>query len=147
MENLDLSHNIEFMLALKFMVSILFIFFAILFLQAGLDKVFDWESNYAWMRGHFSRSPFAGKVIWLLSILMSMELTSGTGSVVCAVYVWFGGIAGNYLLFFFMCWNVFTLLALFFGQRMAKDYTGASGIVPYFITAFLGLIFLLITVI
>jgi hypothetical protein len=147
MDKIELFQNLEFALALKFMASILFVFFAILFLQSGLDKAFDWNSNYSWLKGHFSKSPLAGKVPWLLSILMSMELTSGTGSFVCAVYVWIGGISGNYLLFFFMCWNVFTLLALFFGQRMAKDYLGASGIVPYFITAFLGLFFLLITMI
>jgi hypothetical protein len=28
-----------------------------------------------------------------------------------------------------------TFLALFFGQRMAKDYVGAGGLVPYFLVS------------
>jgi uncharacterized membrane protein len=31
------------------------------------------------------------------------------------------------------------LLMLFFGQRMAKDYTGAAALVPYLLLACLGL--------
>ena len=31
-----------------------------------------------------------------------------------------------------------TLLALFTGQRLAKDYAGAAGIVPYFVVGIFG---------
>ena len=34
---------------------------------------------------------------------------------------------------------VLALLMLFFGQRMAKDYGGAAGLVPYFLVAVLSL--------
>ena len=34
------------------------------------------------------------------------------------------------------------LLALFFGQRMAKDYAGASALVPYFLVAIAAIIWL-----
>jgi hypothetical protein len=32
-----------------------------------------------------------------------------------------------------------TLTALFFGQRMAKDYAGAAVLVPYFLLALAGI--------
>jgi hypothetical protein len=35
--------------------------------------------------------------------------------------------------------SVLALLMLFFGQRMAKDYAGAAGLVPYFVVACGGL--------
>jgi hypothetical protein len=31
--------------------------------------------------------------------------------------------------------SAFSILALFFGQRMAKDYPGAATLVPYFLLA------------
>ena len=34
------------------------------------------------------------------------------------------------------------LVMLFFGQRIAKDYAGAGGLVPYFILAIINLYFL-----
>ena len=36
-------------------------FLAILFLQSGLDKVFDWKVNLEWLKGHFADSILAGK--------------------------------------------------------------------------------------
>jgi hypothetical protein len=38
--------------------------------------------------------------------------------------------------------SAFAVLALFFGQRMAKDYAGAAILVPYFLLT-LGAIYLL----
>lgn len=35
-----------------------------------------------------------------------------------------------------------SLIMLFFGQRVAKDYAGAGGLVPYFILAVINLYFL-----
>ena len=29
---------------------------AILFIQSGLDKVFDWKGNLEWLTGHFSKT-------------------------------------------------------------------------------------------
>ena len=37
-------------------------FLAILFLQSGLDKVFDWKGNLEWLKGHFAKSILAGMI-------------------------------------------------------------------------------------
>jgi len=38
------------------------LFTAILFIQSGLDKVFDWKGNLEWLTGHFSKTFVAGMV-------------------------------------------------------------------------------------
>ena len=47
-------------------------FFAVLFLQSGVDKVVDRKGNLAWMEPHFESSPFKGLVPMLLSVLTLM---------------------------------------------------------------------------
>jgi hypothetical protein len=132
-----LTPNLSFTIT----ASILFGFFAVLFLQSGSDKVFDWKGNLAWLTGHFQHSPLAGKVPFLLGLLTMMELMAGFGSAVSTLAVWFcGALPCQDLFFLQMAFNAFTLLALFGGQRMAKDYAGAAGIVPYFLVALVGMV-------
>jgi len=53
-------------------------FFAIVFLQSGLNKVFDSEGNLGFMREHFQGAPLlannAGALFWSLTVL---ELLAG----------------------------------------------------------------------
>jgi hypothetical protein len=35
---------------------------SILFIQSGLDKVFDWKGNLDWLTGHFSKT-FLAKMV------------------------------------------------------------------------------------
>lgn len=121
--------------------SLIFLFFAVLFLQSGLDKVTDWKGNLAWLTGHFSKSPIAGIVPMMLGLLTAMELLSGLGSAASVVTVWMVLPAeGADLFFLMMAFITLNLVALFMGQRLAKDYAGAAGIVPYFIAAVMGML-------
>ena len=104
---------------------------AILFLQSGLDKVFDWKGNLGWISGHFEKSPLAGMVPVLLGIITIMETATGVLAAVGSIYFL---VSGSLLIIF--CSGVLgaaSITALFFGQRMAKDYPGAAVLVPYFI--------------
>ena len=38
------------------------LFVSILFIQSGLDKVVDWNSNLEWLTGHFSKTLLAKMV-------------------------------------------------------------------------------------
>ena len=38
------------------------IMLSILFIQSGLDKVFDWKGNLEWLNGHFSKTFLGGFV-------------------------------------------------------------------------------------
>jgi hypothetical protein len=34
---------------------------AILFIQSGLDKVFDWAGNLGWLKGHFEKTSWKSR--------------------------------------------------------------------------------------
>jgi putative oxidoreductase len=117
---------------------LLLLFFAVLFLQSAIDKIADRKGNLEWLNGHFSKTIFKNQVAMLLSVLTVMELLSGIGSLLAAIFATFMKFERPGLIpFAVMSFCAFTLLCLFMGQRIAKDYTGAAGIVPYFILAIL----------
>lgn len=107
------------------------IFLAVLFLQSGFDKVTDREGNVSWLKGHFAQTPFKNMVPLMVTIVTLMEIAAGG---LCAVgtvtYAFFHnasiGILGVML-------SVKTLLLLFAGQRIAKDYPGAATLASYFL--------------
>ena len=107
------------------------ILLAILFLQSGLDKVFDWKGNIGWLTGHFSKTFLAPMVPLLLAAITIMEL--GTGLLAAGGIVYFFIAHTTILIFWAAVLGAFSILALFFGQRVAKDYPGAAVLVPYFI--------------
>ncbi len=66
-------------------------FLAILFLQSGLDKVFDWKGNLEWLTGHFANSPLKGMVPLLLGVVTLVEVSAGVCSAIGAVAILLGG--------------------------------------------------------
>ena len=104
---------------------------AILFVQSGLDKVFDWKGNLEWLTGHFSKTFLGGMVPMMLGTITIMEIATGLLSAVGIVYFLLTGSLN--LIFFASIFGAASILALFFGQRIAKDYAGAAVLVPYFI--------------
>ena len=62
-------------------------FFAILFLQSGIDKVIDRKGNLEWLTGHFAKSPLAGMVPLLLGVITLMELVAGALSAIGCVMI------------------------------------------------------------
>lgn len=113
------------------------VFHAILFLQSGIDKIVDRKGNVSWLTGHFAKSPLAGLVVPMLSVLTLVELAAGALSGVGALMLLFTG--SRIVAALGALLASLALLMLFFGQRMAKDYAGAAGLVPYFIVAVLSL--------
>ena len=106
-------------------------FLAILFLQSGIDKVVDRRGNLEWLKGHFAKSPLAGMVPLMVTAITIMEITAGGLSAVGCLLILFR--RDSTLSFYGAVMSAFSLLALFFGQRMAKDYAGAAVLVPYFL--------------
>ena len=104
---------------------------SILFIQSGLDKIFDWKGNLEWLNGHFSKT-FLGKMVpLLLGTITAME--TATGFLSAAGLVYFLATGSLNLIFYASVLGAASILALFFGQRIAKDYPGAAVLVPYFI--------------
>jgi hypothetical protein len=108
-------------------------FLAILFLQSGIDKVVDRRGNFEWLKGHFAKSPLAGIVPALLICITILEVAAGALSAIGCVFVILS--RDSTVAFYGAAISAVAMLALFFGQRMAKDYAGAAVLVPYFLLA------------
>jgi uncharacterized membrane protein YphA (DoxX/SURF4 family) len=106
------------------------VFFAILFLQSGLDKVFDWKGNLSYLNDHFGKSPLAPFVKQMLGMITLLEVAAGAASAVGAVWIIIGN--GTELAQIGLALSALSFLSLFFGQRLAKDYDGAATIASYF---------------
>ncbi len=123
----------------KIIESFIAAFFTILFIQSGLDKVINWKDELAFNKEHFSKTFLKPFIPLLLGILTVLELSSGLLSVTGLVSLWMGS---GILYCYACCLCAVTLLCLFSGQRIAKDYGGAQALVAYFIVALLGIAWL-----
>jgi diacylglycerol kinase len=109
------------------------LFLSILFLQSGIDKVVDRRGNLEWLKGHFAKSPLAGMVPLLVSAITILEIAAGALSAAGCVLIILKH--NSTLAFYGALFAAISIIALFFGQRMAKDYAGAATLVPYFLLA------------
>ena len=108
-------------------------FLAILFLQSGIDKVVDRRGNLEWLQGHFAKSPLTGFVPAMVTAITILEIAAGALSAIGCVVIIFA--RDSTIAFYGAVISALAILALFFGQRMAKDYAGAAVLVPYFLLA------------
>jgi len=107
------------------------LFTAILFIQSGLDKVFDWKGNLEFLTAHFSKTFVARTVPLMFATITVLEVA--TGAVAAGGFVKCLLTGDTTFIFASSVLGAGTLTALFFGQRIAKDYPGAAVLVPYFI--------------
>ena len=115
-------------------------FIAIMFLQSGIDKLYNFKKELGWIRQKFSRSFLYEYVGTLFTILTFSEIVSGFLAVGGFFQVLFT--FNSSLAMLGACSATATMLMLFFGQRITKDYSGAASLVPYFIACVLTIFFL-----
>lgn len=104
-------------------------FLAVLFLQSGLDKVLDWKGNKEYISGFFGKTPLRRFSTFLLFNITVLEVFAGITSAAGCLGVFLTrdshiAFAGAFL-------STLNFLALFFGQRIAKDYASAGAMIPY----------------
>ena len=128
--NLDISAD----LLLRGLSSL---FVAILFIQSGLDKVINWKGEKAFYTSHFEKSILKGSVPLLMPVITISELAAGFLSGIGLLVYVFGGSTDLAILGMLLA-NL-SILQLFFGQRVAKDFAGAAALVPYFLVTLVGL--------
>ena len=123
--------------AIPFLQIVSLAFLAILFLQSGLDKVFNYKGNLAWLTGHFKKSPLKNSVGILMPVITILEVAAG---LCCALGIVLFLINGNQKIGMLGAQlSAISILALFFGQRIAQEYEGAAALVGYFIVTLLAL--------
>ena len=109
----------------------------IAFVQSGVDKLIDREGNLEFFESHFANTPLKSVADVGLSILTILELMGGA---MCAFGVYYAIVEKSTIwIFNGLLLLAVTILILFFGQRVAKDYLGAADLVPYFILIMLGI--------
>lgn len=111
-------------------------FLAVLFLQSGFDKVLNWKDELGWIRDHFAKTPFKNFVPQLLGVITVFEVASGVASALGFVMLLFTG--GKTMAILAVSLSTASLVQLFAGQRIAKDYAGAGALVPYFLVTIVG---------
>ena len=113
------------------------IFLFIAFFQSGLDKVIDRKGNLDFLKAHFSDSPIIKIIPIMLLILTFLEII---GSLMLGYGVYYAFVNRSTLwIFYGFVVIAITIVILFAGQRIAKDYLGAADLVPYFILIMLGI--------
>ena len=114
-----------------FLQTFVSLFLAILFLQSGIDKIVDRRGNLEWLQGHFAKSPLAGMVPLMVTVITVLEVAAGALSAIGCLLIVIKH--DPTLAAYGAVLSATSVIALFFGQRMAKDYTGAAVLVPYFL--------------
>ncbi len=113
------------------------LFLAVTFIQSGFNKLTEYKENKLYFISQMEKTLLRhlAFVIWPLIILL--ELCSGLISLGGIVMVLVNGSIEFLGLGCFL--SSVTLICLLLGQRMAKDYAGASTLTGYFIISILGL--------
>ena len=123
---------------------LLAIFFLILFLQSGLDKFFNKKDNISYFQTHFKDTFFSGFIIILFWMITFLECFTGIiclSSIVLLLSPSTISLAYN-LLACGLIFSSITIICLFLGQRIAKDYAGAASLAVYFVISIVGLLLL-----
>lgn len=128
--NLDIS---------SIVLGLLSLFFVVTFLQSGIDKLINRSDNLSWFQSVFEKTILRPAITPLFYWITFLELFTGIWMLIaaycyllcacsCCVFTEWG---------FVLC--LLVLVQLFTGQRIAKDYPGASGIIPYIITSLIAI--------
>ena len=115
------------------------VFFLIVFIQSGLDKIFDYKGNLNFLKD-LLKIYFSPTLIELALISVTiLELTSGILCLIGIINFVFND--SNFIGLLGLIIGSIALLVLLFGQRVSKNYDGAKTIAIYFILAIVGISF------
>ncbi len=115
------------------------LFVAIVFLQSGLDKVFNWSANRSWIMDHFSKTFLAPLSSPMFTILTIVEVLTGLCAAFGVVMLLISQV--DSYIYYGVVLSLISYLMLLFGQRVAQDYDGAKTIAIYFGVSLVALLF------
>jgi hypothetical protein len=113
------------------------LFFCITYFFSVLEKLINWKETVAYYKTHFKKTilkniiPLLLIIVILLEVLALLTLCAGLYFIVTQNDFLITKIALQI--------SAFTLLLFLIGQRLAKDYQGATSIVVYFILNIFGI--------
>jgi hypothetical protein len=119
-------------------VKVLLVLFAsVLFTQSGFDKVVDYKGNKGYIKSVFEKTFLHSLSPLLFLVITILEVAAGLLCFIGVIMLLITGqedfaIIGLEL-------SALSILSLFTGQRIAKDYGGAASLVGYFLLICFGL--------
>jgi amino acid permease len=122
-----------------YLISLVLLFLIATLGESGTGKVLDWSGNRAYFSQQFKSTPLAGTIGVFFPLVTLMELATAVLSLLGLWQMWLSD-GSTVWAIRAVALGSLTFIALIFGQRMAKDYAGAAGIVPYLIVVLLGLL-------
>ena len=127
------------MLLASILPSVILLFQILVLGQSGVDKLLNYKGNLDYFKSQFQNSPLSFIVGLLFPIVLLLETGSALVSVLGLFSLYTASFSTSYMKFAFGL-SALTFVCLIFGQRMAKDYAGASGVVAYLIVSLIGLL-------
>jgi len=112
-------------------------FFFIVFIQSGVDKIYDHKGNLAFLNDLLKTYFSPPLIAFALIVVTIFELISGILCIIGIVDFIFN--KSNFIGLLGLIIGSFALLILLFGQRVSKNYDGAKTIAIYFILAMIGI--------
>lgn len=116
------------------------LFLIVTFLQSGIDKITDWKGNVNFITDHFKNSPLKSMVPMLVGTILVMEI-------IASLLMGYGiyeliSVGDKSIALLGAEISAISLIFMLVGQRLAKDYAGATTLAVYFIINILALILL-----
>ena len=112
-------------------------FFSIVFIQSGLDKVFNKKGNLSFLYDLLGKVFSKSLIIVAFYSITLLEVASGF---LCLIGVFEVFLYGSSALGYWgLIVGALALLILLFGQRMSQNYDGAKTITIYFILSVFGI--------
>jgi putative oxidoreductase len=122
---------------LKILQVMISLFAGVLFLQSGFDKIIDFKGNKAYIESVFAKTIFQGFAGILFVIILILEVLAGFFAFFGGIFYFFEGQADFAILGLEL--SLLSILCLFVGQRISKDYAGAASLTNYFLLLSFGL--------
>lgn len=119
------------------LTTFIFLFWTITFGASFFEKIFDFNNTLSWLEEYLKNTPLRSVLRWVLILVIIAELLASIFCLLGLVLYWYKahkevGIIGIEI-------GLITLFCFLIGQRLAKDYEGARGMVLYILTAFVSL--------
>ena len=112
-------------------------FFFIVFIQSGVDKIYDHKGNSAYLNDLLKNYFSPPLIAFSLIVVTILELISG---ILCIIgIIDFILNKSNFIGLIGLIIGSIALLILLFGQRVCKNYDGAKTIAIYFILIMIGI--------
>ena len=112
-------------------------FFSIVFIQSGLDKVFNKKENLSFLYELLGKVFSKSLILVAFYSITLLELASGFLCLIGVLEIIVDG--SSTLGYWGLIVGALALLILLFGQRMSQNYDGAKTITIYFILTVFGI--------